>query len=102
MCVSVCCFMKRHWCAEAKADDDQEGDENADEGNRPANVQLESPCQAGPGQGRWNVPRGTATAGAVCEAGKTSVMPKQGIPGPDPAAQPRRSTRTQPARKRKG
>ena len=100
--------MECHWCAEAKADDDhmadddQEGDENINEANRPANVQLESPCQSGSGQARWNVPPGTATAGAVSEPDKASVMPKQGISGSDSAAQPRRSTRTQPARKRKG
>lgn len=88
--------------AEAKDDNAQEGDENVDEGNRPANIQLDSPCRSGSGQARWNVPPGTATAGAMSAAKKTSVLPKQVPAGADPALRTKRSTRTQPVRKRKG
>lgn len=95
------CFLC-HWCAEAKADDEQEGDENINDGNRPANIQLDSPCQSRSGQARWNVPPSAATAGVMSAAKKTCVLAKQVQAGSDSAPQTRRSTRTQPARKRKG
>ena len=104
VCVEYLCLIliKCHWCAEAKADDEQEGDENINDGNRPANIQLDSTCRSGSGQTRWNVPPSTATAGAMSAAKRTSVLAKQVPAGSDPAPQTRRSTRTQPARKRKG
>ena len=103
VCVCLCVSLARkyYWFAEAKHGHDQEGDENIDIGNGPANIQLVSPCQLGANQARWNVPPGTATAGARNDAHRTT-MTTQVTAGADPAVQTRRSTRTQPARKRKG
>ena len=79
-------------------------DENVDQSNRAADVQLASPNRVGSPSVRWNVQPATADAAALnADSKKSAVLSKQVDRSQAQAAvHTRESTRSQPARKRKG
>ena len=81
-----------------------EADENVDQSNRAADVQLASPNRIGSPGARWNVQPATADAAALdTHSKKSAVSSKQVDHGQAQKAVPiRKRTRSQPARKRKG
>ena len=81
-----------------------DGDENVDQLNRPADVQLVSPNEIGSPHARWNVQPETADSAAQNAGSSKAAVPSEfAIISVASAAPPaRRSTRAQPARKRKG
>ncbi len=71
-----------------------ETDENVDEANRPADVQLDSPSKVGSSKAKWNVqPSIVATAEGKQNASKVAVLAKQAGSN-EVVTQTRRSTRS--------
>ncbi len=80
--------------AETGASVQHETDENVDEANRPADVQLDSPSKVGSGKTKWNVqPSVVATAKGKQDASMVAVPAKQAGSN-EIATQTRRSTRS--------
>ncbi len=78
--------------------------ENVDAANRPADVKLDSPSQVERSPARWNVQPETASKdSSKQDMSKLAAPAKENGSAQNKAAPPtRRSTRSQPARKRKG
>ena len=75
--------------AETGASVHRETDENVDEANRPADVQLDSPSKVGSSKAKWNVqPSIVATATAMVAVPAKQAGSNESVP------QTRRSTRS--------
>lgn len=79
-----------------------EADENVDDTNRSADVQLDSPNKVGSTKARWNVQPGVAGVIAHPQDASQAVVSTGHAEISKTVLETRRSTRSQPARKRKG
>ena len=75
-----------------------EADENVDHANRPADVHLDSPSRVGSSQAKWNTQPEAATALAAADDESKSTK----VVDSSQSKQTKKSTRSQPVRKRKG
>ena len=79
-----------------------EADENVDDTNKSADVQLDSPSKVGSSKARWNVQPGVAGVIAHAQNASQAAVATEHAESSKSVTQTRRSTRSQPVRKRKG
>ena len=91
-----------HLFAGSVAMQQYEANENVDDTNRSADVQLDSPSKVGSSRARWNVQPGVAGVIAHPQDASQAAVSTEHAESSKVAAETRRSTRSQPVRKRKG
>lgn len=79
-----------------------EANENVDDTNRAADVQLDSPSKVSTRKARWNVQPGVAGVIAHGQDASQAAVSTEHAEVSKTVLETRRSTRSQPVRKRKG